>query len=210
VPPPNIPSLFYPPVEVANLTVAIGATSLIYTRNGTTPFSSFALGLAASEFPSAMRALDPNTILLGTTFGRMMKLTWGGATWVKALLTTSNPRMISCIAGDPSNPNRIWVTISQLGGGTVYRSDNGGASWVDCSAGLPNIPKHSVVVDPANYKRVWVAADVGVYVTLNLGSSWAVYGTGLPNAMAADLVLQAQDRILFCGTRNRGAWITTI
>ena len=59
VPPPNVPSLFYPPVEVADLTVTIGANSLVYSLNGTTPFSSLALGLPASEFPSAMRGANP-------------------------------------------------------------------------------------------------------------------------------------------------------
>src|SRR5947209_11397379 len=64
-----------------------------------------------------------------------------------------------------SNPQRFWVTSSQVtgAGGRVYRSDNGGASWVNCTAGLPNIPINSVVVDPANFKRAWIAADVGVY-----------------------------------------------
>jgi hypothetical protein len=210
VPPNALPSLFYAPVEVANLTVAIGSSPMIYTRNGAAPFTTFALGLGANEFPSAMRALDPNTLLIGTTLGKMMRLVWNGATWVKTNLASPNPRYISCIAGDPSNPNRYWVTISQLGGGLVYRSDNAGVAWVNCTAALPAIPMRSIVVDPANFQRVWVSADVGVYQTLNLGGSWAVYGTGLPNAMAADLVLHAQDRKLFCGTRNRGAWVTTI
>jgi len=62
------------------------------------------------------------------------------------------------------------------------------------------------VVDPANYKRVFVAGDRGVYETTDLGASWAVYGVGLPNAMAADLLVHAQDRVLTCGMRNRGAW----
>ena len=41
----------------------------------------------------------------------------------------------------------LWVTISQIGGPLVYRSDNGGGSWVNCTPGLPNIPMNSVVVD---------------------------------------------------------------
>jgi hypothetical protein len=61
-----------------------------------------------------------------------------------------------------------------------------------------------VVVDPANFKRVWVAADVGVYQTVDLGSSWASFSNGLPNAMAVDLLFHRQDRMLICGTRNRG------
>jgi hypothetical protein len=65
---------------------------------------------------------------------------------------------------------------------------------------------NSIVVDPANYKRVFVAGEHGVYATTNLGGSWAVYGVGLPNALAADLLIHAQDRALICGMRNRGAW----
>jgi hypothetical protein len=69
---------------------------------------------------------------------------------------------------------------------------------------------NSVVVDPANFQRVWVAADVGVYQTLDQGVNWAPFATGLPNALAADLLLHAQDRKLICGTRNRGAWAISV
>src|SRR4029453_8128893 len=107
----------------------------------------------------------------------------------------------------PSNPSRIWVTLSQLGGGRVYRSDDSGVTWTDRTAGLPGIPMNSVVVAPANYKGVWVSADVGVYETVTLGATWTNFSAGLPNAMAADLLFHKQDRMLVCGTGNRGAWV---
>ncbi len=200
-------SLFYPPVEVSALTVAIGAKSLVVTRSGAGPWTTFPLGLSSGELPSAMRAVDANTLLLGTTNGGILNIVWNGTKWTKTQLASPAPRYISCIAVDPSNAQRIWVTVSQVGGGSVYRSDNGGTSWVNCTAGLPpNIPMNAVVADPANYKRVWVAADVGVYQSTNLGSSWAPFSSGLPNAMAVDLILHKQDRMLICATRNRGAW----
>jgi hypothetical protein len=102
------------------------------------------------------------------------------------------------------------VTFSQLGGGLVFRSDNGGTSWVNCTAGLPNIPMNSVVVDPVNFKRVFVSADVGVYQSTNHGSSWASFASALPNAMAVDLILHKKDRMLICATRNRGAWAIAV
>jgi photosystem II stability/assembly factor-like uncharacterized protein len=104
------------------------------------------------------------------------------------------------------------VTSSQVtgSGGRVYRSDNGGTSWINRTAGLPNIPINSVVVDPANFKRVWVAADVGVYQTFDLGTTWTAFSSGLPNAMAADLLFHKQDRRLLCATRNRGAWVMPV
>jgi hypothetical protein len=208
VPPPSVASLFYPPVEVSDLTVAIGANSLIYSLNGTTPFSTVAL---SGGTPSAMRARNPTSILVGTTSGAMLRVTFTGGTPSVATLTSPRAAYISCIAVDPSNPNRYWVTFSQTGGGLVYRSDDGGVTWVNCTtAGLPNIPMNAVAIDPANYKRIFVAADVGVYETTNLGASWAIYGSGLPNAIAADLLLHAQDRMLTCGMRNRGAWAIPI
>jgi hypothetical protein len=209
--PPNVPSLFYPPVEVAGLTVAIGAVSLVVTRTGGPSWTTVALGLSSNEVSTAMRSIDANTLLIGTNLGRMLKLTWTGA-WNKTTLTSPAAKYISCIATDPSNPQRFWVTSSQVtgAGGRVYRSDNGGTSWVNCTAGLPNIPINSVVVDPGNFKRVWVAADVGVYQTLDLGASWAAFSNGLPNAMAVDLLFHKQDRRLICGTRNRGAWIVDL
>jgi photosystem II stability/assembly factor-like uncharacterized protein len=157
-----------------------------------------------------MREIDANTILVGTNAGRTLRVSWNGTNWSKVQLASPAPRYISCIAVDPSNPQRFWVTISQIGGGMVYRSDNAGSSWTNCTAGLPNIPMNSVVVDPANFKRVWVAADVGVYQTVNLGSSWAAFSNGLPNAMAVDLLFHKQDRVLISATRNRGAWASSV
>lgn len=210
--PPNVASEFYPPVEVAGLTVAIGAVSLVVTRNEGPPWATVSLGLSSGEASTAMRAIDANTLLIGTNIGRMLKMTWTGAAWNKIALTSPVAKYISCIAIDPSNPQRFWVTSSQVtgAGGRVYRSDNGGRSWVNCTTALPNIPINSVVVDPANFKRIWVAADVGVYQTLDLGSSWAAFSNGLPNAMAVDLLFHKQDRRLFCGTRNRGAWVVLV
>jgi photosystem II stability/assembly factor-like uncharacterized protein len=208
--PPSVPSFFYPPVEVFGSTVAIGASSLVITRTGAGPWTTVPLGLASNEAASAMREIDANTILIGTNLGRILKVSWTGAAWSKTFLTSPTPRFISCIAVDPSNPLRVWVTISQVGGAMVYRSDNQGMSWVSSTAGLPSIPVNSVVVDPANFKRVWVAADVGVYQTVNLGTNWTPFSNGLPNAMAADLLFHKQDRMLICATRNRGAWVMAV
>ena len=204
--PPAVPSLFYPPVEVSGATVAIGGVSFVVTRTGGPPWSTVSLGLPSGDGASAMRAIDANTFLVGTTKGRMLRVSWNGSNWIVKNLISPAPRYISCVAIDPSNPMRIWVTLSQLGGGRVFRSDDAGASWTDCTAGLPPIPINSVVVDPANYLRVWVSADVGVYESLDLGASWSPFSAGLPNAMAVDLLFHKQDRILFCGTRNRGVW----
>jgi photosystem II stability/assembly factor-like uncharacterized protein len=211
---PEMSAIFYPPVEVFGATVAVGATSLIISRNKGSDWTTVPLGLSAREASTAMREIDANTILIGTNFGSMLRLSWTGSNWTKLQLTSPARRYISCIAVDPSNPQRFWVTLSEIGDGSVYRSDNAGSSWANCTPGLPSkarpLPMNAVVVDPADFKRVWVAADVGVYQTLDLGSNWTGFSNGLPNAMAVDLLLHKQDRMLICATRNRGVWVMPI
>jgi photosystem II stability/assembly factor-like uncharacterized protein len=210
--PPGSPSLFYPPVEVFGRTVVIGATSLVVSRTGGSPWTVHSLGLTGGDMATAMHMTDPNTIFVGTRAGRVVRVTWTGSAWTNVTLTSPFARYVSDITVDPSAAQRLWVTSSQVqtAGGLVFRSDNGGTSWVNCSTGLPPIPMNSIVVDPADSKRVWVAADVGVYQTRNLGTSWTAFATGLPNAMAADLIFHKKDRKLFCGTRNRGVWVISV
>jgi hypothetical protein len=208
--PPSMSALFYPPIEVFGTTVAIGGVSVVVSRNSGASWKSVSLGLPAGDVASAMDIPDPNTIFVGTRQGRVVKLAWTGASWSKTTLTSPTPRYISCLLVDPGTPKRLWVTISQIGGGLVYRSEDTGASWVNCTAGLPAIPMNSVAVDPANSQHVWVAADAGVYESVNLGGGWTSFSSGLPNAIAADLVFHKKDRVLICGTRNRGAWAIAV
>lgn len=205
-------SLFYPPVSVFGRTVAIGGASLLVTRTGGQPWQTIALGLAAGDVATTSCMRNADTIYVGTKFGALILMTWNGTNWVRTGLTSPFAAYTSCIAVDPGNPQRLWATSSQasVGSGMVSRSNNNGAQWTNCTAGLPRIPKNSVTVDPANGNRIWVAADVGVYESTDLGASWHPFSNGLPNAMAVDLLFHRQDRKLFCATRNRGVWIASI
>lgn len=208
--PPAMGALFYPPVEVFGATVAIGGVSLVVSRNSGASWTTVALGLSANEVASAMDIPDANTIFVGTNQGRMLKVAWNGTSWKKTPLASPASRYISCVAADPGAPKRLWVTISQLGSGRIYRSEDTGVTWVNCSAGLPAIPMNSVAIDTANSKHLWVSGDVGVYESNDLGGTWGNFSNGLPNAMATDLIFHKKDRILFCGTRNRGVWAIAI
>jgi hypothetical protein len=163
--------------------------------------------LPGNPIASAMHMPTSDRIFVGTTDGRLFRITWGGSTWSAASeLTRPRAANMSDIHVDPSNANRLWATYTTPSGGRVFRSDDGGATWRDVSAGLPAIPINSVEVDPWNTNRAWIAADLGVYQTLDAGASWSVFGIGLPNALVADLVFHPHARVLRAGTRNRGVW----
>jgi len=61
------------------------------------------------------------------------------------------------------------------GFGHVFKSADGGATWTLADGNqiagnvnaIPDIPAHSVVVDPNNNQRIYVGTDLGVFVSLD-------------------------------------------
>jgi hypothetical protein len=100
----------------------------------------------------------------------------------------------------------------------VYRSVNGGGSWVNVSSNLPNVPANGLVIDPNDANTVYVAMDAGVYVTTAVSTCttancWSVYGAGLPNAPVTGLVAatgiatgDGRQGELRAATYGRGVW----
>lgn len=202
-------SLFYPPFECSASggdTVALGGDAVYLSRNNGTAWTRLAFPGAARS--SAMYIPNVDTVFVGSTDGRIFRTQWTGTAWT-ALAALATPRAgasVSDLFVDPANLNRIWVTNRTVGGGRVFRSDNGGSSWLDRSAGLPALPMNAIEVDPWNANRIWVAADLGVYQSTDGGASWADFASGLPNAFVGDLVFHPHARVLRAGTRNRGVW----
>lgn len=204
---PNVyRQLFYPPMEGRGNTVAQAGESVFVSRDNGDTFAEVAL--PGRPTASAMYMPTPDLVFVGTTNGRIFRLTWSGSSWSAPAELTS-PRSnawVSDLHVDPRNTNRIWATHTTRGGGRVFRSDDGGNSWDDRTAGLPNLPINAVEVHPNNRNRIWVAADVGVYQSFNGGASWTAFSEGLPNALAVDLIYHRHARVLRAGTRNRGIW----
>lgn len=98
----------------------------------------------------------------------------------------------------PAKPERMFM---QFHGG-VYRSDDGGESWIDIADGLPSDFGFPMAVDPADPDSAFViplSADtdrvtpdgrVRVYETRDAGSSWTERGEGLPQQDAYLTVLR--------------------
>jgi hypothetical protein len=92
------------------------------------------------------------------------------------------------------------------GGGRVWRSGDGGATWDDRGGGLPEVPVGAVVPDPERPGTVVVATDAGVWWSEDDGAGWRPLGAGLPNAPALALALRRPERLLRVGLLGRGVW----
>jgi hypothetical protein len=202
-------SLFYPPFEAsatAGDTIAIGGGALYISRNNGTNWTRSAF--PGNGTATALFIPNADTVFVGLQDGRVFRTRWNGSSWT-ALTALTTPRanaVVSDLFVDPANQARIWATHSTRNGGRIFRSDNGGASWADRSAGLPELPANAVAVDDGNANRLWVALDKGVYQSINGGTSWTDFANGLPNAFIGDLLFHSQARVLRAATRNRGVW----
>ena len=127
-----------------------------------------------------------------------------------APLPTDGSRAYRAVVVSPADPKTVYVGLYGFASGHLFKSTDGGASWIDVSGNLPDAPLNSIVIDPENPSDVYVATDVGVFVATDGGVSgevWQQMGTGLPSAPVIQLRLSnVGTRVLVAATMGRGAW----
>jgi photosystem II stability/assembly factor-like uncharacterized protein len=128
---------------------------------------------------------------------------------------SSRPRdgWVTSVAFDPRTEGVIYATYGNFGGAHVYRSIDGGTSWssIDGSGptGVPDIPVHSIAIDPDDPQRLYLGTDLGVLVSIDRGRTWQAEETGFGPAVTMWLSIvkvNGGPRYLFAFTHGRGAW----
>jgi photosystem II stability/assembly factor-like uncharacterized protein len=108
----------------------------------------------------------------------------GGAHWTKILSKTNDPNNVGAIdlAIDPKNARVLYASLwgtrrppwsvyapSNLPGGGLYKSTDGGDTWKQLTGGLPTdefVGKIGIAISPSNPNRVWaVVDDIGAGVS---------------------------------------------
>jgi hypothetical protein len=203
------PGLFYVPFEssaTSGDTIALGGNALYVSRNNGTTWTRLAYPIAGTA--SAMYVSDADTVLVGLTTGQIFRTQFAAGAW-GAFTTLTTPRAgawVSDLHCTPGGTGRMWATTSWRNGGRVFRSDDGGVHWTDCSAGLPNLGVNAIAVDDRNANRVWAGADLGVYQSTDGGATWTSFANTLPNSFVGDLIFHPHSRVLRAALRNRGVW----
>ena len=164
----------------------------------------------------AVAARDPNRMLLGNQ-NRILRNHAALASTGTTQWSGSAPRWgwVSSLAFAPDDANVAYATYSTLGGGAhVWRSADGGATWsaLDGSGAgrLPDVPVHSIAIDPGNPQRLFLGSDIGVFVSVDGGQHWAVEFTGFASAITEQLAIQpasaSRPAQLYAFTYGRGVW----
>ena len=166
----------------------------------------------------ATHPLDGNRVLVGMSDGCFHYNTAAlsapaTGVWPGGATIANGP--ISSMAWDPNNLNVAYATTSIFGLNTVFKSTDGGATWASVmgagATALPQIPAHSVVVNPAASNQVFVGTDLGVFTSTDGGASWYRENTGFANVVVESLVInETAPYKLFAFTHGRGAWMTNL
>ncbi len=163
---------------------------------------------------------EPESVFVALSAGGCYRTTDGGRTWgainrgVRAdFLPDPLPEAGQCVHSwriHPMNPTRLY---QQNHCGT-YRSDDGGNSWIEISAGLPSDFGYVIGLDPADPDRCWVIPEesshlrsvcdrrLRVFETQDGGTSWTPRVRGLPQEQAWVTVMRealATDGAVPCG-----------
>lgn len=152
----------------------------------------------------------PDVVYAGTDNGNLWKTTDLGETWAKIESEALPDRWITHIQVKPNDPDVLYVTYSGFRQGDkkayVFRSRNGGKSWLDISKNLPRAPVNDIVLVG---RRLYIATDVGVFTSRTRDVRWLKLGSGLPNVPCNDLRWIKKNASLYVGTFGRGIYKVT-
>jgi photosystem II stability/assembly factor-like uncharacterized protein len=204
---------FYPPfiMDPTNSSrLLVGTTKLYVTTDGAASWQAIGVagqnGWTSSATITSIATAKADVVYAAT--GTRIFVTFdGGAHWMDRSI--ANIVHVQDLEIDPNDPMTAYAVRDRfrLGGtvGQVYRTVDGGASWVDISNDLPDLPAYSMAIDPRT-GDLYVGNDDGVYVSADQGQSWSRFAVGLPHTQARHLELSTDLGILAAGTHGRGMW----
>ncbi|MCL4560970.1 MAG: hypothetical protein M1281_10185 [Chloroflexi bacterium] len=159
----TIPALAIDPSDPAIVYAGSGKGLYKTTNHGASWVSSGLTGQAV--FSLAINPQDPAMLYAGTPDGIYQTFT-GGSIWYPVGLAGN---LIYSLALDPSQPDILYAGTSAQG---IFRSNDGGLTWLSDNQGLADSCVYSVVVDPAQPLFQYAATAGGFFRSTKGGTSW--------------------------------------
>ncbi len=185
-------------------------------------------------FPLAISPHDHNKVYVGSQYVHLT--TDGGVTWreispdltlndksrqqISGGLTPDNigveyAGVVFAIAESPLKPGLIWAGTND---GQVHVTQNGGGSWTNVTAHLPNLPAWGTIsnIEPSRYDTgtAYLTVDLHqvnnrdpyVYRTTDYGRTWRKIVSGIPPSPLSYAHFIKEDPVrrglLYLGTEN--------
>jgi photosystem II stability/assembly factor-like uncharacterized protein len=148
---------------------------------------------------------------VGTDDGRVHTSKDGGLRWLD--LTDRFPAAVhglwvSRVEASPHSAGVAFVAFTgyrdDLRTPFVFRTDDGGETWLAIAHDLPAEPVNVVRQHPRNEHVLLVGTEASAYVSPDDGAHWFALGAGLPRVPVHDLIVHARESHVLVGTHGRG------
>ena len=112
---------------------------------------------------------------------------------------------VTTILADPVDPNLVYAGMMNTG---VYKSTDGGLTWLSSNRGMQNIKVVSMAIDPDNPNILYAGTLDGVYQSQDQGENWSylVEGAHILLDPQNSSHLYAYRRRLFESTDRGNTW----
>lgn len=170
--------------------------------------SGYASLTALTESP-----LDEGRLWAGSDDGLVHTSADGGESWSRVTPPPLPERaFINMIVASQHDEDGAFVVADNHKTGDyrplIFATDNGGRSWRDISGDLAaGVIAWSIAQDDVEADLLFLAAENGVYVTLDGGSRWHRLEAGVPTISFRDLKLQRRDDDLVAASFGRGVYV---
>ena len=207
-----------------NSSILIAGSNRVWvTSNSADSWTAASGVLSTNSYVSAVAVVNGVSNYLafaGTSTGKIFRCvnlnpSAGDSTWEDITPPGNNGAWVRRITVDLNNKNRLFAcyggynVTGTLTSRHVWYSTDQGATWSDISQSLPNVPVHSLIIDPNSSSTQYVGTETGVYETTNNGTAWSSFNSGMPWYVPTDeLVVQNGTKALFAFTHGRGVFST--
>lgn len=155
--------------------------------------------------------LDVSLIWAGTDDGLIHVTSDGGAHWTDVTPRQLKPfQKISILEAGRFDKDVAYAAVNTLRLDDlrphIYRTRDGGATWVEITTGLPQNENVNVVrEDPERKGLLFAGTERAVHVSFDDGESWQSLRLNMAASSVRDLIIKGDD--LCVGTHGRGFWI---
>jgi photosystem II stability/assembly factor-like uncharacterized protein len=148
------------------------------------------------------------TLFIGSLTGRLFRVLNAQATPQVAEITGDDfpEGAISAVAIGGSD-DTLLVVLSNYGVSSVWQTYDGGQSWAEKEANLPDMPIRWALYHPNSTKHAMLATELGIWTTSNLDEDetvWVQDIAGLANVRVDMLQIRLSDFTVLAATHGRG------
>ncbi|MCB0484507.1 MAG: hypothetical protein KDC37_08070 [Flavobacteriales bacterium] len=124
----------------------------------------------------AFHPSDKNKLYIGTPSGGIWISEDYGKSWFNPEESLANFG-VSSIALNPKNPLEMYlgtgdVDANETQGTGVYKSTDGGYSWIQSNTGMGNLAVGKLMIHPDSVSMVFAATKQGIYKSRDAGQTW--------------------------------------